>query len=60
MSDNTQKPLVSAKLNGDGSVTTTQVIATLPGGPASIHGDARGELYISMTNGTIYQIEAGP
>ena len=30
------------------------------GGPSSIHGDARGELYITMTNGTIYQIEAGP
>lgn len=60
MSDNTKKPLVSAKLNGDGSVTATQVINTLPGGPSSIHGDARGELYITMTNGTIYQIEAGP
>lgn len=31
-----------------------------PGSPASIHGDARGELYEVTTQGLVYHIEAGP
>ena len=59
-SDNTKHGLSTAVLNGDGSVTATDLPGTWPTGPASIHGDARGELYLTTTAGRIYHIEAGP
>jgi hypothetical protein len=68
MSDNSRKVLATAKLEANGSVTAT-VLPTPTGGwpfgtngdgPASIHSDARGELYLTTTKGFIYQIEAGP
>jgi glucose/arabinose dehydrogenase len=43
---------------------TAQVLPAPQGGwpqaPASIHADARGELFITTTGGHVYQIEAGP
>ncbi len=60
MTDNTAHPLVSAKLEANGTVTTTDLPGTWPTGPAGIHADARGELYMTTTNGRIYHIEAGP
>ena len=65
-SDNTKHGLSTAVLNSDGSVTATDLPGTWPAGPASIHGDARGELYLTTasgsagSNGIIYHIEAGP
>lgn len=63
MSDNSRKALTTAKLEANGSVTATVLTPPTggwPTGPSSIHSDARGELYMTTTNGTIYQIEAGP
>jgi glucose/arabinose dehydrogenase len=59
-SDNSARPLDRGQLNADGSVTLTTQIATLPGSPASIHADARGELYLTDTAGGLYHLEAGP
>jgi len=36
------------------------VTGSFPANPASIHEDARGELYVTTTAGTIFHIEAGP
>ena len=52
--------LMSATLNGDGSVTVTGLTGTWPQSPSSLHADARGELYLTTTAGRVYQIEAGP
>lgn len=63
MTDNTRHALTTAKLESNGSVTATVLpnpTGGWPTGPSSIHADARGELYMTTTNGTIYQIEAGP
>jgi glucose/arabinose dehydrogenase len=63
MSDNTAHPLVQAKLEDNGTVTTMDLPAPTAGwptGPAGIHADARGELYITTTGGGIYHIEAAP
>jgi glucose/arabinose dehydrogenase len=63
VTDNTKHALTTLELEANGSVTAT-VLPTptggWPAGPSSIHSDARGELYMTTTNGTIYQIEAGP
>ena len=40
-------------LGGDGD-------GALPANPASIHEDARGELYVTTTAGTIFHVEAAP
>jgi glucose/arabinose dehydrogenase len=67
-SDNTKNILSTATLSGD-TVTATDLPAPQggwPAGIASIHGDARGELYLTTatgsltTSGRIYHIEAGP
>lgn len=61
--DNTAHPLVRAKLEVNGALSTTELTPPAngwPAGPASIHSDARGELYLTTTNGRIYHIEAGP
>ncbi|MGE3547624.1 MAG: sorbosone dehydrogenase family protein [Kofleriaceae bacterium] len=49
-----------ARLMGDGSLETLTVPGTFPGNAASIHADARGELFLTTTNGRIYHLEAGP
>ncbi len=59
-SDNGASPLMRAQANTDGSLTVTQMTGTFPGSPASIHADARGELYEVTTDGSVYHLEAGP
>lgn len=58
--DNTLHPLQTAKLDGSGNVTTADLAGTWPTSPASLHADARGELFMTTTAGYVYQIEAGP
>jgi len=62
--DNSAAQLQTAKLEANGSVTTTNLTpppqTSWPTSPASIHADARGELFITNTGGYVYQIEAGP
>jgi glucose/arabinose dehydrogenase len=63
-SDNAQAGMWRAHLEADGTVTITQLPApsggSWPGSPASIHADARGELYETTTGGYVYHLEAGP
>jgi hypothetical protein len=42
------------------TLTITQLTGTFPAAPASIHADARGELYETDVGGGIWHIEAGP
>ena len=61
--DYNARSLVRGKLEANGSLTTEPLPAPdggWPQAPTSIHSDARGELYITNTQGRIYQIEAGP
>ena len=53
---------VRGKLEANGSLTTTDLPLPTgwPGGRTSIHADARGELFLTTTNGRVFQIEAGP
>ena len=57
--DNTAATMSVATFDGT-NVTATDLPGTWPGSPASIHADARGELYETTTNGSVYHIEAGP
>lgn len=74
--DNCQHDLYAATLQGDGSVTT-ELIATsfialdgveragFPQSPASLHQDARGELYLTTTGlptafGGVWHLEVAP
>ncbi|HSN29393.1 MAG TPA: PQQ-dependent sugar dehydrogenase, partial [Kofleriaceae bacterium] len=57
--DNVAATLSVATFDGQ-NVTTTDLPGTWPGSPASIHADARGELYETTTNGSVYHIQAGP
>ena len=41
-------------------LTITDLTGTFPRSPASIHADARGELYEGTVGGGIWHIEAGP
>ena len=60
--DYSARPLMRGKLEANGTVTADELpIPTgWPTSPTSIHGDARGELFITNTQGRVYQIEAGP
>jgi glucose/arabinose dehydrogenase len=60
--DYSARPLMRGKLENDGTVTTVTLPQPTgwPQGPTSIHADARGELFITNTQGRVYQIEAGP
>ncbi|HSK05213.1 MAG TPA: PQQ-dependent sugar dehydrogenase [Kofleriaceae bacterium] len=49
-----------ARLRPDDTLEVVDLPGPLPGNPASIHEDARGELYVTTTAGTIFHIEAGP
>ena len=57
--DNTASTLSVATFDGQ-NVTTSDLPGTWPASPASIHADARGELYETTTNGSVYHIEAAP
>jgi glucose/arabinose dehydrogenase len=60
--DYTARPLMRGKLETSGSLTVTELTRPTgwPNSPTSIHADARGELFITNTSGTVMQIEAGP
>lgn len=60
--DHTRGGMSKATMSGD-TVTATELPTPTGGWPtgmSSIHSDARGELFITTTQGRIYQIEAGP
>jgi glucose/arabinose dehydrogenase len=59
-SDNGNGGLTTAVLQANMSLSITDLNGTFPGGPASIHADARGELYEGTVAGGIWHIEAGP
>jgi len=52
--------LASAKLQADGTLVVADLPGTFPRNVASIHEDARGELYATDTAGNVYQLQAGP
>jgi hypothetical protein len=57
--------IATARLQTDGSVVSTDIKRAagdpaFPAGPASIHADARGELYLTATTGAVYHVEAHP
>lgn len=60
-SDNSKGGLVKARMVGD-TFEKIDLKGAFPSNPASIHGDARGELFITTSSspGRIYHIEAGP
>lgn len=49
-----------ARLRDDDTLEIVELEGSFPGNPASIHEDARGELFVTTTAGTIFHIEAGP
>jgi hypothetical protein len=57
-SDNMFSRLATAKLQPNGTIVRADLPGTFPSGPASIHADARGELYESDVRGGIWHIEA--
>jgi glucose/arabinose dehydrogenase len=62
-SDNVAHTMSRAHLEAGGTVTTVDLPAPVggwPQSPASLHADARGELYLTTTSGAVYHIEAGP
>ena len=44
----------------NGTVTTSDLTGTFPSNPASLHADARGELYETGVNGDVFHLVAGP
>jgi glucose/arabinose dehydrogenase len=56
-------PLMMTKPDGTGGITTPVDVSPSGGfvnAPSAIHADARGELYVTTTDGYVYHIEAGP
>lgn len=58
--DNGFHGLSEARVGSDGSVTAVDLPGTWPQSPASIHADARGELYLTTTTGLVFHVVAGP
>jgi glucose/arabinose dehydrogenase len=58
-SDNNFGHMATATMTG-GTFARTDLPGTFPTGPASIHADARGELYEGTVAGGVWHIEAGP
>jgi glucose/arabinose dehydrogenase len=52
--------LVKARLNADDTLEIVNLTGSFPANPASLHEDARGELYMTTTAGDVYHLEAGP
>ena len=52
--------LHKARLQATGDLEIVDMSATIPTGTASIHADARGELYLSNTSGWVYHLEVSP
>ncbi len=51
--------LHKARLTSTG-FETVPITVTLPAGIASIHGDARGEIYVTTVSGRLFHLEAAP
>jgi hypothetical protein len=49
-----------ARLRDDDTLEVVDLEGPYPANPASIHEDARGELFVTTTAGTLFHIEAGP
>ncbi|MDB4956399.1 MAG: glucose/sorbosone dehydrogenase-like protein [Myxococcales bacterium] len=60
-SDNSKGVLSKITVSGS-TVTNTDLATTVPGGPASLHADSRGELYLTTSSnpGGVYHLEAAP
>jgi glucose/arabinose dehydrogenase len=52
--------LFKAVLQADDSLAIEQLATQLPGNTASIHGDARGELYLTTVDGGVYEVGVAP
>jgi glucose/arabinose dehydrogenase len=49
-----------ARLLPDDTLEIVDLPGPLPSSPASLHEDARGELFLTTTSGDVYRLEAGP
>jgi glucose/arabinose dehydrogenase len=58
--DNNHGGMTKARLKADKTLEIVDLPGTFPSSPASIHADARGELYETDTAGNVYHIEASP
>jgi glucose/arabinose dehydrogenase len=58
--DNGHGGLARARLRADRTLEIVDLPGSFPRSPASIHADARGELYETDTAGNVYHLEAGP
>jgi hypothetical protein len=52
--------LSKATLRTDGGLDIVDLPGPFPGKGASLHEDARGELYETDTDGNVFHLEAGP
>jgi glucose/arabinose dehydrogenase len=52
--------LTKARLRPDDTLEIVELPGSFPSKAASIHGDSRGELYLTDTDGNVYHIEGGP
>jgi len=52
--------LVKARLQTDDTLEIVNLTGSFPANPASLHEDARGELFETTTAGDVYHLEAGP
>jgi hypothetical protein len=52
--------LVKARLLQDDTLEIVNLTGSFPSNPASLHEDARGELFMTTTAGDVYHLEAGP
>ncbi|MDX2088490.1 MAG: PQQ-dependent sugar dehydrogenase [Kofleriaceae bacterium] len=52
--------LVKARLRSDNTLEIVDLPVTMPNGTASIHADARGELYLTTIDGGVYEIGVEP
>jgi glucose/arabinose dehydrogenase len=58
--DYSSRQLIKARLKDDGTLEKVTLPNTSPPQTASIHADARGELYLTTTQAGVYHVEAGP
>lgn len=55
-----QRDVIRARLLPNDDLEIIDSTIKVPGNPSSIHNDARGELYLTNTDGYVYKVEAGP
>lgn len=55
-----ERELIRARLQPNNELEIVDTGIDVPGNPSSIYHDARGELYLTNTDGYIYRIEASP